>query len=641
MQKIICLLLAVALMFGAFGVNSLVAADQLDYELDDDYLVGGDISFLPGDIDTSGEVNLSDVVALAQYLAGWNVDCQTEALDPNGDTNCNLKDVVHLAKYVAKWEGIELNVDKYIPDYDGDYEDYWSEELRVYNSEAPITEEYRGMSASAYHAFGYMDDDRYGRKYTDAQRKIELDRLDDLGIRFARAMYSSNWVWDNTINAYNWEAERITSFWDYCKALQSRNINVVLQAGWHLGGFTQLENYSISETTYIRDLAHKNGAGDLYGETVGYDFSQCKNNAYELMARKSLRMGENLAQLILQAKARGINNISHFSYFVEPSYPTTMTNNMPDYTHPAYGYEGGSAEEYIFVVQTIQQKLKDRGVYDLVEHMGPNQFATHGEGLLRYMLERDLTDMFDVWTSHFYPSAYSLTDNVYFDVADPVFKSYVQTLKKTSAFGDVEFWVDEFNCKSSTSKLVDDNAWNGIQNVVCAIAAQQRGINNISLWAIFDQLWIDQKNTGGEFKNGIHVCGSAPSLLVSDIPKKQYYTTGLFAKYNGYQNGKAYRTNNETLMSYASDIHVGAVQLEDGSWTITVVNTWIEPYKITVNFDKAINQTLYKHSQSSGGITPTADAELAKAERVFGNVQTSFADVVPAGSVTVYTGCRF
>ena len=64
MQKIICLLLAVALMFGAFGVNSLVAADQLDYELDDDYLVGGDISFLPGDVDLSGKVDLSDIVMI-------------------------------------------------------------------------------------------------------------------------------------------------------------------------------------------------------------------------------------------------------------------------------------------------------------------------------------------------------------------------------------------------------------------------------------------------------------------------------------------------------------------------------------------------------------------------------------------------
>lgn len=641
MHRIICMLLSLALLIGSFSANVTSAGA---YELEDDYSedIYFDNGFLPGDIDTSGEVNLTDIVVLAQYVAEWEVDCCVAALDPNGDTYCDLNDIVHLARYVAEWDEIELSSEKYTPDDEdyGDDDTYYTENLRVYNSEAPITEQYRGMSGSIYHAYGYMDDDRYGRKYTDAQRKIELDRLDDLGIRFARAMYSSNWVWDNTINAYNWDAERITSFWDYCKALQSRNINVVLQAGWHLGGFTQLDNYSISETFYIRDLTHKNGAGDLYGETVGYDFSQCKNNAYELMARRSLRMGENLAQLILQAKARGINNISHFSYFVEPSYPTTITNNMPDQTHPAYGYEGGSADEYIFVVQTIQQKLKERGVYDLVKHVGPNQCVNHGAGLLNYMLQRGLVDMFDVWTSHFYPSAYSLDSTYYFDIVDPAYEGYTQTLKNANAFGKVEFWLDEFNVRSNGLKIGEDNAWNGIQSVVCAIAAQQRGIDNIILCAIFDQLWIDQKNTGGEFKNGIHVCGSAPSLFVSDIPKKQYYNMGLFTKYNGYKNGKVYRTNNEDL-SWYGDIQVGAVQLEDGSWTITVVNLYLEPYKINVNFDKAINQTLYKHSQAANDITPTSAAELAKTEKVFKKVQTNFTDVVAPHSVTVYTGCEF
>ncbi len=637
MQKIICLLLAVALMFGAFGVNSLVAADQLDYELDDDYLVGGDIPFLPGDVDLSGEVDLSDIVLLAQYVAGWDVVCQTVALDTNGDTECDLQDVTHLAQYVADWEGIELSQEEYIPDdYEEDYDDYYSENLYVYNSAAPITEQYRGMSGSAYHAYGYMED-RHGRNYTDTQRKIELDRLDDSGVRFARGIYSTTWVWNENIRGYDWNAERMTAFWNYCRALESRNINVVLQAGWSLDGFTQLNMSSITETQYIRDLVY----ADVYGESTGYDFSQCKNEAYELMARKSLRMGENLAQLILQAKARGINNISHFSYFVEPSYPTTITNNMPDYTHPAYGYEGGSAEEYIFVVKTIQQKLRDRGVYNLVQHMGPNQSIKHGEGLLKYMLDRDCADMFDVWSSHFYPSTYYPSDNVFYDISDPVFKDYMKTIKDAGEFGNVEFWVDEFYCKASTSKLVVDNPWVGLQNVVCAIAAQQRGINNISLWAIFDQLWTDHTNTGGEFENGIHICGSAPSLLVSDIPKKQYYTTGLFAKYNGYKNGKAYATNNTDLQMVASDIHIGAVLLEDGSWTITVVNAGIDNFKIDVNFEKAINQTLYKHSQELSKITPTAEAELAKAEKTFKNVTTKFTDVVKPASVNIYTGLRF
>lgn len=630
MCRIISLLLVLALIMGVFSVNTLcVGAEDSNYALNR-------ASFLSGDIDSSGNVDLTDVVALAQYVVGWEIECCIAALDPNGDTYCDLEDVVHLARYIAEWQIGELSSDVYVPENKEENGNYYTETLRVYNGEAPVIDEYRGMSGSIYHAYGYMEDDKYGRNYTDAQRKTELDRLDDSGVRFARTNYNTRWTWEGAYYGYNWDSTRINGFWNYCKSLQSRDISVVLQVGWHLGCFTKMESYanSLIEADYIQELSYS----DIYGESADYDFLQCENFDYRQMARRSLRMGENLAQMILQAKARGINNIGYFSYFVEPSYPTEAL----DSTDPAYGYEGAFADEYVFIVKTIQQKLKDRGVYNLVKHMGPNQSIKHGDGLLRYVMERDLTDMFDVWTSHFYPSAYYSSENIYFDLSDPVFEAYLQTLKDEGIYGEAEFWVDDFYCRAVDAKLGIDDAYVGLQNAVCAIAAQQRGINNLSLWAIFDQLWIDQKNSGGEFKNGIHICGSAPSLFVSDIPRKQYYITGLFAKYNGYKNGKVYRTNNYDLHYYGfGDVSIGAVLLEDGNWTITVVNAYEESYKITVNFDKAINQTLYKYSQSVNNIVPTSDASLAKAEEMFRKVQTKFTDVVEPYSVTVYTGCKF
>ena len=61
-----------------------------------------------GDIDGTGEVDLSDVTFIAQYFAGWDVDCNTDALDVNGDGAVNLKDLIHLARYVAGWD-VELS----------------------------------------------------------------------------------------------------------------------------------------------------------------------------------------------------------------------------------------------------------------------------------------------------------------------------------------------------------------------------------------------------------------------------------------------------------------------------------------------------------------------------------------------------
>lgn len=71
-------------------------------------------SFLPGDVSGDGVVNLNDVVALAQIVAGWqNVECVQAALNPNGDKTVDLNDVVMLAQFVAGWQGIELSTEPY------------------------------------------------------------------------------------------------------------------------------------------------------------------------------------------------------------------------------------------------------------------------------------------------------------------------------------------------------------------------------------------------------------------------------------------------------------------------------------------------------------------------------------------------
>lgn len=61
-------------------------------------------TYTPGNINDDGEVNLSDVVVLAQKMAGWDVSCNQNALDVNGDSATNLQDVVYLAQYVAGWD---------------------------------------------------------------------------------------------------------------------------------------------------------------------------------------------------------------------------------------------------------------------------------------------------------------------------------------------------------------------------------------------------------------------------------------------------------------------------------------------------------------------------------------------------------
>ena len=64
----------------------------------------GHKNFVLGDIDGTGKVDLTDVTIISQYMAGWDVDCNSAALDVNADGGVNLKDLVLLAQYVAGWD---------------------------------------------------------------------------------------------------------------------------------------------------------------------------------------------------------------------------------------------------------------------------------------------------------------------------------------------------------------------------------------------------------------------------------------------------------------------------------------------------------------------------------------------------------
>lgn len=533
--------------------------------------------------------------------------------------------------------------------------DYWEEEeppveeeedegtgyektVHVFNGEAPIINSYRGMSSTVYHAYGHMLDDKTGRAYTPEMLELELSRLQNAGVHYARTRFTTEWAWDVKTGGWNWDSKRMNYYWEYCRNLAKRNIEVLQQVGWHLGvvmNGNKSQPTSISEHAYIQSAKNYN---DKYGESAGYDFSQCPDADYRYYAKSSLRLAEAHAQLLLEAKKRGINNITHLLYFVEPSYADANSPGMEKFW-------GQAPDEYIFIVQTIQNKLKERGVYDYVKHVGPN-FSLKASnsavgGMVRYIIEkRKITDLFDVWTSHFYPQSADASDDTYYDIINPQCRNYIEPLKKYGLFGKNEFWIDEFYCRSANAALGVDSAWAGLQMAVGGIIAQQHGISNISTWQIFDQLWTDQSNTGNEFVNGIHNCGSAPSLFISSIPRSQYYTTQLFVKYHGYKNGKAFRTNNEELQSVGDPIHIGAAQLEDGNWTITVVNNSLDDYEVTVEFDKAIYQTLYRHLSQVAKIVCTTAAHLQDADKTFADVKDKFIDVVPAGSVAIYTGVK-
>ena len=520
--------------------------------------------------------------------------------------------------------------------------------LRVYNGKKPISNIYKGVSGTVYHAYGFMKDDQTGRVYNNKMMNTELTRLQNSGMRYCRTRYNSAWVWNAKTGGYDFEnMPRINYFYDYCRALQSRNINVVMSVGWHFQSVTtNRKKGSINEVGYLYgDGAEKYGETATWGKYVAKEYLQTGTGKkwenvtsltfadeniteeFKRLTTVSLRFGEFFVQTLKALKAKGIHNVSHLLYFTEPSY---FSETMP---------QGWEADEYLFVCKTINNILRGSGVAAGIKHMGPNQGSIqHGNGLLRYIVERD-PDLFDVYSAHFYPSSSDETNDVYYDVIEPVFESYSSSLKEKKIWDTKEFWVDEFFCRSEKSALGQGSGWASLQTVVGGIIAQQKGIDNVSLWQIFDQLWTDQTNTSGEFNNGIHVCGTCPSLFVSSIPRASYYPISLFSRYNGYKNGTVYQTSTGTGEN-VMDLYIGAVQLEDGNWTITVVNATTDDMPIKIDLEKVIGKTLYRHYEQVTTREPTTAARLADADRTFVNVQNKLVDIAPAASVIVYTSVK-
>lgn len=61
-------------------------------------------SYLPGDINNDGKVNMKDLTRLHQYINGWKVTVVQEAIDVNGDGKVNMKDLTRLHQYINGWK---------------------------------------------------------------------------------------------------------------------------------------------------------------------------------------------------------------------------------------------------------------------------------------------------------------------------------------------------------------------------------------------------------------------------------------------------------------------------------------------------------------------------------------------------------
>lgn len=572
--------------------------------------------------------------------------------------------------------------------YGDDYNDYGDGDdgtqsepihaFNVYNSEKPINTNYMGMSGDVWHTYSHMKDESTGRVYTDEQIEKELTISKEMGVRYTRTFFTTRFVWNNEIGNWDLNSNRYGWFIDYCKNVQKYldgEGKIILGFGMgHNGMVYGGEGGTVlTQTPYIYGHgADLNGEYNTYQDCVATEYAEKSNKSawdmyqkrrkasdknfkvdgqylstgdeaadkavtvaenYARMGKAAIRLAAVYVDILLEAKARGVNNIAYLLYYTEPSSAWDL---------PEEWQMGYYANEYLFTCMTMKNVLKKAGIAGDYKHMGPNQYVPHGQGLLKYVAEREPA-LFDAMSVHQYVTGSGNADTAISYSSYEIFSDWSKTMKENGLLGKSEFWVDEAMAGSDTSDpynagWVTKDAWCGLQTALQGIICQQVGIDNYVVWQWHDMIFTDLGPSGGQFNNGIHDTGIKPSYFISSIPGEAMYTLGLFTRYNGHKNGTVYRTTN---FEDCYNVYMGAVKLENGSWTVTVINTDVMDAEIHIDFDKAINQTLYRHTQCTGDVKVTSQCKLAQVDKVYKDVGKVIVDTVPGGSVTVYTGCRF
>ena len=154
------------------------------------------------------------------------------------------------------------------------------------------------------------------------------------------------------------------------------------------------------------------------------------------------------------------------------------------------------------------------------------------------------------------------------------------------------------------------------------------------MWSLFDQQWPDSQSTNYEFDDGVHLTGTAPTLLSSSIVYPSYYSFALTANLVGQLGSSVYAGDDKNTDGVYAAMTVG----KDGSVNILVVNTNTDQAYLTLDFEKTIGgKTMYRHVYKAAEIVPSANTELLPPDLRITNVKQKLKDAVPPYSVVVYT----
>lgn len=476
----------------------------------------------------------------------------------------------------------------------------------VQNASTPIMDNWMGMGSVVYQMYTYMPYLSEKNEYTEAQAQLQFDRMQEIGVKTIRSDWNSYMAWDGSKFDYE-NTEYVKAFYKEGLEMKKRGIDIGITTGWSHHALVDDSSSIPSRELYVK--------GDWNATLTNW-----KNW---------------MSDSILAFRAHGLTNLKYLYLFTEPGKAEWNDNGSDPLKDDAYRYD--MYEKYVDCAKTLHATLKDLGVRNQYQVIGPNQSAlaeykdTSGD-MMTYVFEH-ADECFDVYSAHAYPNASDPTDDVWYDAMQMTYKDYhVYNLREVCK-SDKPFWIDEFGISVSGYRQHVEMPWKGTHIGVATAAYMEFGVQNAVLWALYSQQWPNSMNNEGEFSNGIHMTGWAFGTNLSTVPYTQYYGYTVLSKYLRDMD-TVFRVEYDTTYS----LYYGYATNDNGDTTFFAVNAYAgEDQGFEMEFEKSLGgKTFYRHVYDPLTTKPNSTMQVVPADRAY-KIEDKLVDRLPAGAVAVYT----
>lgn len=494
-------------------------------------------------------------------------------------------------------------------DAEEDYEfsDTITAELNIYNK-TPVQSDFMGFGG-VYHAFPYRKD-MYGRQYDERMAATEIKRAINSGITMARTYYEIPNAWDEKTKTWDWESDEMQALYRFCLELKKGDVEVLVNH-WYCSNFLFV--------TY--PWGDPKPEGHI---STGHEAIAVAGDQQKTIENFAVFMSETVKQL----KAHGCTNAMNISIATEP-YATWKAEWADIISRDEL--VGKAAKDIAVSLNAVSEQLKKDGLRKEVTIMGPNfagdETAAHYYGHFKKYVNPDTCDLISL---HKYYGRELIEDNY------DLWKECTEEYKKEVETFENFIW-DEYNTSPEPLKSVEarHNEYNGLQLALAQICFMNYGMKGSFIWSLFDQQWPNNStNSADSFKDGVHMCGTAPSLLLSSKVFAPYYSFSLVANALGDKGSKIYRGDDDTYQG----VYAAMSESPDGEISIVVASTNIDDTSLTLNFEKSLQgKTFYRHVYAPYDIVCTTEGELINPDLKLTNTTTALKDVVKPFNVVVYT----